>query len=622
MHAKRHHLFYFSFLIAIVFLSCNKEQDPDNEPGLIKNVLVINNSTEANNRIEIRDELIPIQQIPRNKAKSATELPPIDLSKNYAFKIKAEVSPLKYQGQALMATHVCIEQDFAFVSYNTRGDVYCGGVEIYNVTDIRHPGIVSLGIFPKADISSLCYSNGKLFVVGAMENHYDYNFPYPAFLEVFSLNNKKEIDAVDTIIGLTSYTATDITVSQDNIFVTTGSNGHLIVLDKNYNLLKQIPVPCARAVDFNNQKAYVLAGEPGKIFVYDTQTASMGACIETGGATLPECKSGISVTDDYIFAALNEEGMKMLDKEGLVKQHIPKPLTPAGALDENHVTNNVSINNQLVLLANGESGIYVGASIPENDDNISLLGSMAFNGSPSANLVESKDNLIFVASGTGGLKIIGISIDEGIPDDIIPSETCPQLLDAISNMFPQGQNANTAHPDLFYSANAPTIKTTEETPVYVVFVDEGAIWKNTFGYYAYPTNNPPASVNDIISHVVFPNVSKTGEGGGLEQGDMVLLDTFPAGYTIGFYMIAKSWQNGMMVPGIYTHYSTLEFNPQNRQQHLLFIESNCNDLVFTLEDVRLPDGDKDFNDIILLVKDNAENLPNSKFDYTNIPVKP
>ena len=77
----------------------------------------------------------------------------------------------------------------------------------------------------------------------------------------------------------------------------------------------------------------------------------------------------------------------------------------------------------------------------------------------------------------------------------------------------------------------------------------------------------------------------------------------------------------MMVPGVYTHYTNIQFNPQSIQQHLLFIESSCNDLVLTFEDIRLPGGDKDFNDIILVIKDNPDQIPNTKFDYSNIPVK-
>ena len=76
--------------------------------------------------------------------------------------------------------------------------------------------------------------------------------------------------------------------------------------------------------------------------------------------TSPESKSEIAVSDEYIFAALNEGGLSILNLDGSLKQSLPKPATPSGALDENHVTNSVSLNGDLVVIGNGESGIYVG----------------------------------------------------------------------------------------------------------------------------------------------------------------------------------------------------------------------------------------------------------------------
>ena len=79
----------------------------------------------------------------------------------------------------------------------------------------------------------------------------------------------------------------------------------------------------------------------------------------------------------------------------------------------------------------------MGEIIEELDDQVVIHGTMAFNDMGSSNFVQSRDSIIFVASGLGGLKILAISIDEGIPDDIIPVEPCPTLMDAITLMFPE-----------------------------------------------------------------------------------------------------------------------------------------------------------------------------------------
>lgn len=116
----------------------------------------------------------------------------------------------------------------------------------------------------------------------------------------------------------------------------------------------------------------------------------------------------------------------------------------------------------MLLIGNGGAGIYVGAMIPENDDKVSILGSMDFHA--SVNFVESKGNYIFVAAGTGGLKILTIEIDEGIPDNIILTKPCPTLINNIIAMFPESKNNRNAQPDLFSDGNNLNLRLVKESP--------------------------------------------------------------------------------------------------------------------------------------------------------------
>lgn len=616
-------ILFFSLMFFFILSSCKKDdvQTDDKINDLMKNNMVINNNkTHLNNRLSLKDELIPIVDVNLPGVKSTSQKLAVDLTKNYAFKLKAEVNPPVYNGSTLQATHVSIKDNYAFVTYNTRGDDYLGGVEVFDVSNLRNPQLISQAIFPQADVSAVDYAHGKLYIVGATADFEKLDFPHPAFLQVLNLNSQMQIASVDTMLGISSFVATGVKVTQEAIFVTSGSNGHLSIFDLAYNKKNAHSIFDARSIALNNQKVFVLAGQPGRVMLFDRLSAAFQMSFATGGAQTPESKSEVAVNESYIFAALNEGGMKMLTMQGDLKQYIPKPVAPQGEPEEKHVTNSVTINNDLVLIGNGESGIFVGATIPQFNDSIVMLGVMQFGSSQSANFVQSRDSVIFVATGLGGLKIIGISIDEGVPGDIIPTEPCPTLLESIRTMFPETKNAMVLHPDLFAAGATTNILLKEETPVYVTFVWEGAGWKNTFGYYTYPADNPPASIQDIQHHIVFPNVSLVGEGGGLEPGDMVQLGSgsFPANTVIGFYLVAQGWKNGMTVKGAYTHYTNTEFNPNGTQQHLLFIESGCEDIVLTFEDIRLPDGDKDFNDIILVVKDNPNSLPNSRIDTTGI----
>jgi len=617
----------YLLLVLAMFIfapSCIKDQpDPIKTDDLVKmqNMVIKNNSQELSSRMSFKNEVVTMIPEYTMELKSG-QYAEKDFTGNFTFKLRADVDAPVNDGKTLMATHVAIKDKYAFVSYNLRGPDYGGAIEVFDVSVLTQPKIISQALFSKADINSVDFMNGKIYLVGATEAFEEMEFESPAFLQVLTVNSLMEIQGVDTIIDVPSFSANGVKVTESKIFVTSGDNGGLTVFDLEYNLFAKNTIADARSVDVNSDNVYVLSGQPGTLSKFEYQSGDFLTSFAIGGANTPYSKSELSVNDKYVFAALNEEGVKMVNPDGSIKQHIPKPETPEGELDENHVTNSVSAVHSLVFMANGQSGISVGEVIAELDDQVVMLGRMVFSDNNSSNFVQARDSIVFVASGLGGLKILSISIDEGVPDDIVPTEPCPTLMDAISIYLPERKDATKHSAELFANDVTLNIKTTEETPVYIVFVDEGAGWKNTFGYYAYPADNPPTSVADLQKYVVFPNVSKVDDGGGLEPGDMVQLGTepFPANTIVGFYLVAQGWANGQMVKGVYTHYTNIEFNHDKAQQHVLFIENGCNDLVLGFEDIRLShsSSDKDFNDIILVIKDNDEQLPNTRFNTEGV----
>jgi hypothetical protein len=618
-------------ITVIALFSCQKDSPPVDHPEddfiVMGNLLVNSNRAQLAARVTYKNEIVPIVDTDASSLLKGTEaFPEIDLTKNYAFKLKAEVDPPVYEDHTLQATHVNIKDDYAFVTYNTRGPKWLGGIEIFDVSDIKNPVIISSAILENMDVSAVDYADGKIYVVGATGDYEEKGFVSPACMEVISLDAAMAFDKVDTLIDIPSYAGTDIKVAAGYIFATSGSTGGLTVFDAAYALAGTEEISDARSVDTNSDQLFVLQGQEGRVNVFELPDAAYIETYHVGGATIPESKSEIAVSDDYIFAALNEGGLSMLNLDGSMKQSLPKPATPAGALDENHVTNSVSLNGDLVLIGNGESGIHVGGLIAEKNDSLWMLGAMEFGESQSANFVESKDEVIFVATGIGGLKILAISIDEGVPDDVEPTDPCETLMANISEMFPERMDVRGVHGDLFSDTAHLNIFVTEETPVFVSFIDEGAGWRNTFGYYTYPADNPPQSIEDLEKQIVFPNVSKVGEGGGLDFGDRVQLGegSFSAGTVIGFYIVAQGWKNGLTVDGVYTHYTDRLFNMDQAQQSTLFVSSDCDDIVLTFEDIKVNSStcDHDYNDIILTIKDSKDmGMPNTRLDVSGLPRK-
>ncbi|NJN27116.1 MAG: DUF4114 domain-containing protein [Cyclobacteriaceae bacterium] len=159
----------------------------------------------------------------------------------------------------------------------------------------------------------------------------------------------------------------------------------------------------------------------------------------------------------------------------------------------------------------------------------------------------------------------------------------------------------------------------EASEVFLTMVHEGAGWKNTLGYYTYDINNPPSTVYDLDSMVVlFPNVSQPGT---VNPGEKILLGSFPAGTGIGYFLIAKGWNEGSICIDSHIVFTDPKLNtyttPEFRQQTILLNYEQDEKLLLCFEDNKRPAGDDDFNDAVFYITANP-----GAIDTTDIPKIP
>lgn len=150
--------------------------------------------------------------------------------------------------------------------------------------------------------------------------------------------------------------------------------------------------------------------------------------------------------------------------------------------------------------------------------------------------------------------------------------------------------------------------------VIVTFLQEGAGYQNTFGFFTYNTSAEPTDhLNVDSAKVLFPNTSFRGSGGYLNSGDSVSLGEFdPAlGHNaMGFWLAANGWQHNRGMGKEGHHFYTLEsLNPEpdaTDRKHMLLIANEVDETTNTrrlwvaVEDIRLDQGaDRDYNDLIM-----------------------
>ena len=197
----------------------------------------------------------------------------------------------------------------------------------------------------------------------------------------------------------------------------------------------------------------------------------------------------------------------------------------------------------------------------------------------------------------------------GVPNYLEPVNDIidASMINDINATIPEGQNGPVINPTLYATLNRSNLILLQACDIWVSFAHEGTSYTNSFGFYKFNTNNPPNNVASIDTiRIIFPNVSFTGSGGGLNQGNKVKIGTFPAGTEIGWVILADGFKNGTITNGKGKYYSDKNLNPETNasyRQHAML----CNDLgrgkfLLGFED-RKRDGesDNDFNDNVFYI---------------------
>jgi hypothetical protein len=203
-------------------------------------------------------------------------------------------------------------------------------------------------------------------------------------------------------------------------------------------------------------------------------------------------------------------------------------------------------------------------------------------------------------------QLLGTYDSTGKPDYLTSSDTIsPSLLSFIDSTLPDGKNLPIRHPELFTSTAIADIIVTHQSDVYVTFVSEGAGLTNSIAFYTYPTNQPPASANDIkIITYVFPNA---GHLTSLQPGDKVNIGRFNVGTTIGFLIMENGWNlTTKALDNNVVHFCTDDIlNPEvdpNLKRHAVLLNYTPeNKELIGFEDTNRTESqcDNDFNDVVI-----------------------
>jgi hypothetical protein len=404
------------FFVALLFAGtgCKKigEQPPvaSSYDIVLKNMLICNNRNVLNKRISLTDNTP--EYIFGDTAKKTMKSNKGTLSSSITINLIARLLPPEYDGEILQASHVRIVDHYAYVTYNTQGPRYLGGVDIVDISSPYNPELVSSVVFINqetnkgkdvssvdVEYSSSAKSNTFLWITGADETSDS------AFVERYELNSSNQFNSGQSVnFSLKGYVGTDVRYYNDKLYVTSGTGGGLTILDNQMKEVSFMNMENARSVDVNKDFEIALGGNPGHLYnpgIWDK---------EIGGATDPEAKSILRLYNKFALVALGQDGLKCYDVSSNMPSTLisalPGPAVPEGKSPLDYVTNGVSVtDNGWVYVANGAGGLDI-AKI-DTDGQLTWMGNV--NLEASVNFVEANSNYVFVARGVLGLKILKVT---------------------------------------------------------------------------------------------------------------------------------------------------------------------------------------------------------------------
>lgn len=379
----------------ILFQSCETTDDTTLLTNQDEKVVLNTNTAELNARIDHSNSGV-INLMSSNL--TSKNLKPGDVD-NFPMSLLAEMKPIVYNGKTLTATHVDVNKNYVYVSYNTTGETYLGGIDVIDISQPDNPKLVIQAIFPNTDVNTVIYENETLYFSGGTSIDANANLKNAAFVAKMPLSGGLLTNDYLSA-SLQGYVSTGVVIVGSDCFSVSGNNGFLSKMNKTTQEIKaSIAISDLRAIGYNENNIVVLSGTEG-VKVYNAETMKLISAFNTT-KDVPNAKRTLDFIEKNVLIAEGYAGVKMYDSKGSLLQTLALPTGIANVDAADVVTNAVAVSGDYVYAANGAAGVAV-----YKKDNSSLisLGSIFLGG--SANYVKSVGDYIFVANGTGGLKIV------------------------------------------------------------------------------------------------------------------------------------------------------------------------------------------------------------------------
>ena len=382
---------------------------------------VTNDAEVLSERLSHLETEIPIDPAPLRGPAALRSVQPSSVR----LTLVAELDPPTVDGRVVQATSISARRRFSYlVSYNTQGDPFVGAVDYVINPFGNAPILISSVAFSDSDVSAVGFDDNSVYAAQATDAS---GFATPASIERLQISSLRIRLENNARFDLTSFAATSVLNVGNEIYVTTGDDGHIYALDaSDMSTVGRFALDDARWVahDADGGRIVVAQGTPGRISVFQEGDFPGGSMtllntFSFPGADVPESKSSVEIVGGKAFIAAGPDGVQVMCLDnGQIVGSVPRPDPASLGLAESVVmTNAVTVDEDLMFISNGEAGVYVAAGAEEfantpcdAPQTITMLGHLRFDDLQSVNHVDYENRRLLIAAGLGGLKIVRVNI--------------------------------------------------------------------------------------------------------------------------------------------------------------------------------------------------------------------
>ena len=367
-----------AFTSFLLFYSC-KDETTVYVDDLQEDVVLENSETKLQSSINYDNSGV-LDILEEEKITSKFSKQNDEIAGDYPLTLVAQVTAPVYDGRSeLTATHVDIEGNYAYVSYNTAGEEYFGAIDIIYIANPNSPRVTSRVFYMNADINAVKYQSGFVYVVGGVDAEKSVTATSNSFIGKIQVSGSRfDLGAGISYGFQQGSNANDLTLYNGTVWVTSGKDGSLTGYNQSdLQIQNEMPFSDLRSLAIDGNKFALLNAGSGITVLDENLQTIKEIPISTNFGDFT--KKTLDFDGDKIIVAEAGNGAGIYSfSSGALIEYVPILLNPDGVAEGDIVTNAVASNDKVILMANGGAGLCISE---DNGTGTDLFGIIQLEGS-------------------------------------------------------------------------------------------------------------------------------------------------------------------------------------------------------------------------------------------------